>query len=342
MSGTSLDGLDIALCTFNVTENHYSYSIIAAETVHYDNSLQSELFNAYRSNGMDLMHLNATYGRYLGEQAKLFLEKTGFTADAIASHGHTIFHQPEKGFSTQIGNGASLAAAAGLTTVCDFRSVDIALSGQGAPLVPIGDELLFSNYQSCLNLGGIANISFRNNSHTRTAFDICVCNMALNYLANKNGQAFDNGGTIARGGNTDEKLLHCLNNLAYFKQTKNKSLGYEWFEKNIKPLLDEGDVQINLRTFSEHIAIQITKVLIENGIDQVLITGGGAYNRFLTERLQVMSGAKIIIPDDTTIQFKEALIFAFLGYLRLNHKTNILKSVTGALQDSIGGAVYLM
>lgn len=340
MSGTSLDGLDLALCAFDETNHRYSYTILAAKTIPYDNKLKTELFSAYKSSGMELCRLNAHFGQFLGTEAKKFLEKTGLQADAIASHGHTIFHQPANGFTTQIGSGADIAAVTGLITVCDFRSVDVALGGQGAPLVPIGDELLFTPYQACLNLGGIANISYKHENGNRTAFDICVCNMALNFLAGKTGKAFDEKGEMARRGQIDHNLLNALNNLDYFQQTENKSLGYEWFEKNIKPLIEKGDVETNLRTFTEHVACQIAEVLLKNQLKQVLITGGGAYNTFLQERLQALGDANIVIPDSTTIEFKEALIFAFLGYLRLNNKTNTLKSVTGALRNSVGGAVY--
>jgi anhydro-N-acetylmuramic acid kinase len=342
MSGTSLDGLDIALCRFEENEGKILYSILKAETIPYENTLKQELFNAYSYNGMNLFHLNASYGQFLGQQAKSFLNKHGLTANAIASHGHTIFHQPQNGFTTQIGNGANIAAETGLPVVCDFRSLDVALGGQGAPLVPIGDELLFGHYTSCLNLGGIANISFKNEKQIRTAFDICVCNMALNFLAQKVGKPYDQNGSLARNGKLDKNLLDQLNSLDYFQKKERKSLGYEYFEKNIQSLIENNDAETGLSTFTEHIAIQITDVIKENKLHQVLITGGGAYNTYLIERLKALSDTEIIIPDDTCIQFKEALIFAFLGYLRLNNKINTLNSVTGASQNSIGGAVYMM
>ncbi|MEI8136395.1 MAG: anhydro-N-acetylmuramic acid kinase, partial [Bacteroidota bacterium] len=257
------------------------------------------------------------------------------------SHGHTVFHQPKLGFSTQIGCGATIAAVTGRTTICDFRSLDVANSGQGAPLVPIGDKLLFGKHEACLNIGGIANISFNDKNGNRIAYDICEANMLLNYLAEKLSQPFDKGGEIAKSGKINAELLNKLNSQNYYSQNGAKSIGREWFEQNILSLIENNGIEIKdlLATSTEHIAQIIANDLEDK--KNVLVTGGGAFNTLLIEKIKSKTNCEIIIPDAQTINFKEALIFAFLGYLRLYKKTNTLSSVTDAKSDSAGGAVYL-
>lgn len=345
MSGTSLDGLDIALCEFSETSNGYEYRIIEAETLPYSDIQKSKLRHCHRSSASDYVKLNQRFGKHIGETIHVFLNKNNLKADAIASHGHTIFHQPSNGFTSQIGCGATIAGITGLTTVCDFRSTDVALGGQGAPLVPIGDKLLFADQAACLNLGGIANISFDTEKGERTAFDICICNIVLNYLAHSKRMPFDDNGKMARNGEVDDKLLQVLNVLEHYKITGSRSLGYEWFETHFLSLINghkSTSAEDLLATFTEHIAEQISIAINKNNINSILISGGGTYNGYLIDLIRQKTTAKLIIPDDKIINFKEALIFAFLGYLRLNEKTNTLHSVTGAKQDSIGGAVYLM
>lgn len=344
MSGTSLDGLDMALCEFSPHEKGYTYKILKTETVHYSGDWKKELRGAQHLSAENYFALNAKYARFMASEVKQFLKNSPLQPFAIASHGHTVFHQPKNGFSTQLGCGATLAALTGLTTVCDFRSLDVALGGQGAPLVPIGDTLLFKDYQACLNLGGIANISFDAKDGKRVAYDSCVVNLLLNYLSEQVGQDYDKDGDIAKSGKVNQQLLEYWNSLDYYKVEGAKSIGREWFEKNIVTALKESKLKPEdlLATSIEHIAGIISKELNEHDIKKVLVTGGGAYNAFLIENLKAKSNAEVIIPDDTVIQFKEALIFAFLGYLRLNQIVNTLSSVTGASADSIGGAVYLI
>ncbi len=345
MSGTSLDGLDIALCEFKESENGYEYQILDAETIPYTEIQRSKLKNCPQSSALEFAKLNQKFGKFIGKSVVTFLNKNKLKADAIASHGHTIFHQPGFGFTTQIGCGATIAASTDLTTVCNFRSLDVALNGQGAPLVPIGDKLLFGNHSACLNLGGIANISFDDEKNKRIAFDICVCNIVLNHLANLKELPYDANGDLANSGKIDKDLLQILNSLDYYKNTRNKSLGYEWFETNFLNLINSSknkSIEDLLATFTDHAAFQIANVLNQNKIKSVLVTGGGAFNKHLITLIKQKASAEIIIPDDKITNFKEALIFAFLGYLRLNKKTNTLASVTGAKQNSIGGAVYLM
>ena len=342
MSGTSLDGLDIALCRFKKANKGYKFKVLATQTIPYSATLKSKLKKAYSSKAVELMKLNHDFGTYLGQSTNKFLKQNKLKAHAISSHGHTIFHQPKLGFTTQIGSGASIAAVTKLTTVCDLRSLDVALKGQGAPLVPIGDKLLFSKYDSCLNLGGIANISYDKQGE-RMAFDVCICNMILNFLAERKGLAFDKDGKLAASGKINKDLLKKLNSLAYYKLKGSRSLGYEDFEKQLLPFLKTKTSNIDLlATFTEHIAQQIAQVLNANNLKTVLVTGGGTFNHHLIKLIKQKTNCRVVIPTKTIVNFKEAIIFAFLGYLRLHHKTNTLKTVTGANTNSIGGAVYLM
>lgn len=342
MSGTSLDGLDMALCEFEAQANTFNYSILKAKTINYSQAWKEKLTNVKNTSAEQYFKLNAEYGKFIAENINEFLKGVGEIPNAIASHGHTVFHQPHFGFSTQIGCGATIAANTGIATVCDFRSLDVANGGQGAPLVPIGDKLLFGNYEACLNIGGIANISFNDKNGNRIAYDICEANMLLNYLAEKTGQDYDKGGELARSGKVNADLLTKLNSQNYYSQTGAKSIGREWFEKTILPLIENTGLAIKdlIATATEHVAQIIANDLADK--KNVLVTGGGAFNSFLVERIKAKTNCEIIIPHAETINFKEALIFAFLGYLRLTEKTNTLSSVTGAKYDSVGGAVYLI
>lgn len=343
MSGTSLDGLDIALCEFKEYLGCFSFKIIGAKTISYNIDWKKKLSNAQHLSASQYFETHTAYGRFIANETIQFLKSLSTMPNAIASHGHTVFHQPNLGFTNQIGCGATIAAVTGLNTVCDFRSTDISLAGQGAPLVPIGDKLLFGEYDACLNIGGIANISYNNKNGDRIAYDLCVANMLLNYLAEKKGFLFDKGGELAKSGLVDDLLLNQLNALDYYEKKGAKSIGREWFENNILIFFDakEKEVINLLATATEHIASVIATELNNNKIKNVLLTGGGTFNSFLIERIKLKTNSILVIPSDELINFKEAIIFAFLGYLRLNQITNTLKTVTGAIRDSIGGAVYL-
>ena len=259
--------------------------------------------------------------------------------DAVCSHGHTILHQPEKGITLQIGNLPILATLLNKTVVCDFRKQDVALGGEGAPLVPIGDQLLFSEFDYCLNLGGFANVSTQKENR-RIAYDICPVNIVLNPLAEQLGVPYDDGGKFAKQGNMLPQLLEKLNRLPFYKQNYPKSLGLEWVLKNVFPLLDTNryKTQDLLRTFTEHSAIQLATNFTQNS--SVLVTGGGAYNTYLIERVKAHKTVHFIHPDDTLINYKEALIFGLLGVLKLRDDVNCLASVTGAQHDHSSGVVY--
>jgi len=342
MSGTSLDGLDIAYCLFNKTEKGWKYKITKADTYKYPEAWSRILSTIHLANASAFALANTEYGYFLAEKIKQFIARNKITdVDFIASHGHTIFHQPEKNFTFQLGSGAAIAGRTGITTISDFRSTDVALGGQGAPLVPIGDAMLFSEFDYCLNLGGIANISF-DKKGKRVAYDICPVNLVLNHLAQTRGKKFDNEGKLARSGSLNKNLFEKLNSLDFYKLKGAKSLGREWVEEKFLCELNKFSISVpdKLNTVCEHIAFQISKQT-EKKKNKMMITGGGAYNTYLAERIKAYTSAEIIIPDKQIIEYKEALIFAFLGLLRFEQKNNTLASVTGAKTDSIGGAIYL-
>lgn len=344
MSGTSLDGLDLALCEFEQLESTFHFKILKAKTSHYSPLWKKRLSEISSASAQEYFTLHAEYGRFMAAEIDLFLKGVKQKPQLIASHGHTVFHQPALGFSTQIGCGATIAAQCGISTVCDFRSLDVAFHGQGAPLVPIGDQLLFGAHSACLNIGGIANISFDEASGKRVAYDVCEANMLLNYLAEKAGKEYDKGGDMAKQGKVEEELLHQLNRLDYYAQAGAKSMGREWFEEQILKKVNESKASIQdlLATATEHIATIISRELNLKQIKSCLVTGGGAFNTLLIAKLRAKTPCEIIVPDEEIVQFKEALIFAFLGYLRMNAIPNTLATVTGAKHNSIGGAVYLV
>jgi anhydro-N-acetylmuramic acid kinase len=341
MSGTSLDGLDIALVAFQADGSRYTFTILKTETLAYNERWFTDLKNAHLLDELALKKLDAAYGAWLGEVVQHFILNNKIDGlDFIASHGHTVHHQPEKKITVQIGNGPQLAAATGLPVVCDFRLQDVLLGGQGAPLVPIGDELLFADFDACLNLGGFANISFAQHGQ-RIAFDVCAANIVLNYLAQKLCLAYDDGGAHARSGTLLPELLAKLNSLPYFGQQPPKSLGREWTDAEVLPLL-EGRFATEdlLHTFCIHIANQIAMVCRQAELKTVLVTGGGAFNLFLMELLNAGSETKFILPEGELITHKEALIFAFLGLLRWLNQPNCLASVTGAPANHSAGRIY--
>ena len=341
MSGTSLDGVDIAYCTFSF-KKRWSFTIEKAETIRYSAEWFKKLKEAHALPASQLFELDHAYGKFLGALCKSFMKKHKIkTVDFISSHGHTIFHQPEKGFTLQIGNGNDLHTVTGLPVIYDFRSLDVANDGQGAPLVPIGDKLLFSDYDVCLNLGGIANLSY-DLKKQRVAFDVCYVNMGLNYLAGKIGKKFDENGEVASSGELNQDLLSKLNAIYQTMKQKRPALAREFFEQKVQPLLDQEKISVadRLRTFIESIGVQLAEVILKSGKNRtVLCTGGGTLNSFLMYRLVEHCGddATLVIPEKEIIDFKEAIVFAFLGVLRTRNEINCLKSVTGATQDSSAG-----
>lgn len=349
MSGTSLDGLDLVEVLFtqnNTPQSDWSYEVSFAESIPYDCFWRNSLAEAHTLSGLELSFLDVNYGHFIGVQIKNFIQKYNLRPDAIAMHGHTVFHRPEKGLTLQIGSGAEVAAICNLPVISKFRDKDVALNGQGAPLVPIGDNLLFGSYTYCLNLGGIANISYQDkSSNNRIAFDITTCNMALNHLASLLNLQYDEDGKISSTGKIIAPLLSRLNDLSFYTQKGPKSLGQEWYENNQVQIhteyIDKGcEIKDILRTYVDHISFQIGSCCQHEG--SMLLTGGGAKNKFLVSQIQkYCQQVKINVNDASLIEYKEAIIFAFLGLLRLEHNINCLSSVTGASADNIGGCVFV-
>lgn len=342
MSGTSLDGIDLAHICFTVSDKKWNYEILECETVPYSQKWVDRLKSAVDFTKEELFQLNTDYTVFLGNVIKSFIENYQIkNIEAVCSHGHTILHQPQNGFTLQIGNLPEIAKIINQTVVCDFRIQDVKLGGQGAPLVPIGDRILFSEYNYCLNLGGFSNISFEQNSK-RIAFDISPVNTVLNFYANKLGLDFDDKGKISQTGKINLELFERLNNIDFYKKPFPKSLGFEFVKEIVLPLIEKHTISFEdkMSTFTEHIAFQIATALPKkNGT--MLITGGGAYNDFLIERTKsYLSKMEIIIPDKKTLEYKEALIFGLLGVLKLRNETNILSSVTGAKHDHSSGKIF--
>jgi len=341
MSGTSLDGIDLAHIHFSISNGKWQYEILECETVTYSEDWLNKLRTAIHFTSEQLTQLNEDYTHFLGHIINTFILKNQLTdLDAVCSHGHTILHQPQNGFTLQIGNLPLLATLVGQTIVCDFRVQDVQLGGQGAPLVPIGDRILFSEYDFCLNLGGFSNVSFEQNGN-RIAFDISPVNTVLNFYANKLGFDYDDRGKISKSGKINSDLLNALNALDYYQKPFPKSLGFEFVKETVLPLIEQYNIPIEekLNTFTEHITFQIA-VALPNKKGKLLATGGGAYNDFLIERMQFhLPQLEIIIPYKKTIEFKEALIFALLGVLKLRNEINVLSSVTGAKTDHASGVI---
>ncbi|RYY90523.1 MAG: anhydro-N-acetylmuramic acid kinase [Chitinophagaceae bacterium] len=351
MSGSSLDGLDIVFAEFHVNAGHWTWEIKAAATYAYAESWMGKLRDAAGLSARDYLSLHAEYGRYLGAQVNAFITEKAleFQVALVASHGHTTVHDPARGISAQLGDGSHIAAATGLAVVSDLRSLDVAHGGQGAPIVPLGESLLFTDYRLFLNLGGIANISVHNGPPL--AFDVCPANRVLNALAQKAGKEYDEGGRLAAMGTVNASLLAQLNALDYYTQPAPKSLANEFGTDVVLPLIEAAELtpEDALATYTEHVAVQIHEALEELLTEELqnrrlLITGGGAFNTFLVSRLREWledNNVEVVVADDNLVHYKEALIMALLGVLRWREENTALASVTGAKRDSIGGALWL-
>ena len=341
MSGTSLDGIDLAYLAFT-REEGWEASILKAETISYPKKWVEALKTSAELSRAEITVLDEHYTEYLAEVIQQFIQKNKIVKlDAVCSHGHTVLHQPEKGFTVQIGNLPKLATMLQQKVVCDFRVQDVELGGQGAPLVPIGDRLLFGDYDYCLNLGGFANISTEIESK-RIAYDICPVNTVLNEYASRLGFAFDRDGAIARNAEVNQDLLEQLNSLSFYQQKPPKSLGIEWVNSVIFPILEKSESTSEeiIATFTMHVAVQLSENIQHYSSQKVLVTGGGAFNTYLIELLQQKTKAQIILPQKNLIEFKEALIFGFLGVLRLENEINVLASVTGASKNHSSGKIF--
>ncbi|WP_139956381.1 anhydro-N-acetylmuramic acid kinase [Flavicella sediminum] len=340
MSGTSLDGVDLVFAEISVAKE-YTYTIKKTETFAYPKEWSEKLKYAFEQSETELKALDKEYGKYLGNLVLSFVTENKIAkVDFIASHGHTIFHKPNEGYTLQIGCGEEISKINNTKVVYDFRSQDVALGGQGAPLVPVGDKLLFSEFEFCLNIGGFANVSFEENG-LRKAFDICPVNIVMNYFTRTIGLEYDDKGKLASEGNVHEELLQQLNADPFYELPIPKSLGFEFVQEKVLPLIHLYPISLKdvLRTFVEHVAIKISEVLSTKKKAKTLVTGGGAYNTFLIGRIQELTETEIVIPSKELVEFKEALLFALLGVLKIEGKTNCLKSVTGASHDHSSGVV---
>lgn len=342
MSGTSLDGIDLAHITFALLDGKWAFAIHECETIPYDDHWFHNLKHAVTFTDAELSQINIDYTKLLGGVIREFIKKNRLeNLDAVCSHGHTILHQPQNGLTLQIGNLPEIAAIVRENIVCDFRVADVKLGGQGAPLVPIGDRLLFADYDYCLNLGGFSNVSFETDGK-RIAFDISPVNTVLNFYADFLGLDYDDKGNIARNGQVNLDVLSDLNALDFYKKSFPKSLGYEFVRETVLPLIGEYDIPIEdiLRTFTEHVAIQIAAALPKK-TGKMLVTGGGAYHDFLIERMQFhLPDLQIVIPEAKILEYKEALIFGLLGVLKWRGDINVLASVTGAAHDHSSGVIW--
>ena len=341
MSGTSLDGIDFCYARISLGET-FDFEIHKADTIPYSSYWVQKLTSVVTLSMNDLDEFNDEYTRYLADSINTFISKNSIhVIDAVCSHGHTVFHQPQEGITLQIGNLPILAKLIQHRIVCDFRPEDVALGGQGAPLVPIGDRLLFGEYDYCLNLGGFANISFEYDAQ-RLAFDVCPVNIVMNHYTRNVGLDFDDKGSLARMGTLNQELLDELNALDYYRKSYPKSLGIEWVNEHVFPMIDSYSMDVNdiLRTFVEHIATQIS-LSLNSKSGTLLITGGGAYNTFLIEMIKNKTTTQVVIPSDEVVNFKEALVFGLLGVLKLNGQINCLASVTGASRDHSSGKIFL-
>jgi len=342
MSGSSLDGVDFALCRFTEDAGRWDYKILKAETITYPDVWKQRLSKLPFASSEELVRYDNLFGKYLGTLCVDFLTKYSMSTDLIASHGHTIFHNPQEGYTFQLGNGQALASLSGIKTICNFRKKNVTLGGQGAPLVPIGDELLFQDMDYCLNMGGIANISFRENNQ-RQAFDICPANQLLNHLSLQKGQPFDNGGNLAKQGKLIPALFDEMNANSYYGKPLPKSLGNKDVRDDFISLFQKykATVEDMLFTSVKHIAFQIGKVFKGKTQKKVLVTGGGAHNTFLMDAIKDETNQEFLVPGKELVDFKEALIFALMGVLKDLNRINCLASYTGASRDLSAGEVFL-
>lgn len=381
MSGSSLDGLDIAFVEFHEQAGAWTYEIKATECYAYSPEWTERLKKATTLNALDYQLLHTAYGHHIGQLVNAFIEEYSldYQVQLIASHGHTTFHVPAQKMTAQLGDGAAIAATTGINVVSDLRAMDVALGGNGAPIVPIGEKLLLKEYPLFLNIGGIANVSC-NLTNNYIAFDVCPANRVLNMLANKAGKPFDDAGQMAAGGTLQPELLNILNSLEYYRLPPPKSLANDFGTDVVYPLLagprlgiKDTWIQDSLRTYAEHIAIQVKNALqgatgydpdyagassgqgpraagneqpatSDQQSNKLLVTGGGAHNAFLIERLTALLreiNIAVVVPDKKLVDFKEAIIMALIGVLRWREENNVLASVTGSLRNSIGGAVWI-
>lgn len=345
MSGSSLDGLDIVYAQFKKINEKWSFKILS-EALYPLEKFEEQLHSARKLPLEKLNALDISFGKFIGNCIQDFRIKNHLKViDIIASHGHTVYHFPEKGITKQIGCKQAIFEQTNIPCLNNLRQKDIDFGGNGAPIVPIGDWHLFSEYKYCLNIGGIANISIKT-ANKILAFDICTANQVLNYLASSKNKKYDKGGQMAKQGKLNQNLLKALNSIPFYLQKLPKSLDNAFRLESIA-ILNQYAISIEdkLYTYCHHIAYQITECLsIESKTETMLVTGGGAFNHFLctiiANYLKPLN-INIKIPNKQLVENKEAMVMAFMGVLFLRKEVNCLASATGAKQDSICGEIYL-
>jgi len=341
MSGTSIDGIDLVYVNFRYDKS-WNFKIINSKTYRYDKDWEIILHELINNDIESIKEIDKKYTKHLSDCILKFINEFSIkNIDFISSHGHTALHDPSSFMTYQIGNLPNISQFTGLKVICDFRSNDIKLGGHGAPLVPVGEKYLFPEFKTFINLGGFANITKKMDNRL-IAYDICPVNIVLNYLSNMIGLKYDDMGNIAKSGKLNKQLYNNLESLAYYKLNFPKSLGVEWVNNYMFPILKNFlniPKEDMLNTFSNHFAKQIANN-IDNG-NKILITGGGAYNNYLIEKIKFLSNSTIVIPNSEIVEFKEALIFAFLGVLRDSNINNCYSSVTGASKDHSSGNIFI-
>ncbi|MGB0862924.1 MAG: anhydro-N-acetylmuramic acid kinase [Saprospiraceae bacterium] len=353
MSGSSLDGVDLAYCEFRLNDEAIDFDLLIAETIPFDEKWMGRLQHLPTQNALTFAKTHVYFGHYLGELLNDFIERCKIEPDFIASHGHTIFHDPDRRFTTQIGEGGAMAAITKTTVISDFRTQDIAIDGEGTPIAPAADRYLFSEYDLMMNIGGIANITC-NAKGKYIAFDTSAANQVLNVLASFKGLEYDKNGNLAAQGKVIPSILEQLESMEYFKQSYPKSIANSWVRDRILPIFIENEASIEdrLHTAVEHIATEtavaikgiFTKEKLPKKEYQLLVTGGGALNGFLIKKIQeklVPLRVKVEVPAPEIIEYKEAILMGLMGVLRMEERVNCFSSVTGARRNTIGGAVYL-
>lgn len=352
MTGSSLDGVDIVYTKITASEKKYSYEILMTDCVKMPAKWKLRISQLVLQNAVTYLKTSAFFGQFLGEILLDFITRNQIEnqLDFIASHGQTIFHQPENKFSSQIGDGSVIAAITGFPVICDFRSVDVALGGQGAPVAPIANKLFYPEYSLFLNLGGIGNLAANINGKY-VAFDFTAVNLILDKIAKELELEYDDEGKIAAFGNFSETLFDSLNHSIYYNKSYPKSLSGGWVSKVMLPIISRSPLSHadKLHTVVYHVAYQlknaISMIEAKENIsfsknDKMLATGGGVFNRFLMQIIQEKIGVSVTIPDHQIIKFNEAVLMALMGVMRVRQETNIMSSVTGATYDTIGGAIY--
>lgn len=359
MSGTSLDGVDVALVEFSQQslDGRPCCNLVATGFSAYDITVRADLLKLHSTSVNELEHgvlmANRLAVLYAGAIKQLLdnhnIDPKKITA--IGCHGQTIRHRPELGFTVQIANAALLAELSGIDVIADFRSRDIAAGGQGAPLVPAFHQAVFSDSRKTriiVNIGGIANLTVLPADGLVIGFDSGPGNMLLDAWAMKHlGKTYDDSGKWAASGNLIDELLQTLLSHRYFKLPPPKSTGrelfnLEWLEQHLKPDYRTADVQ---RTLLELTATSIAAAIISQdaAIDQIYICGGGAHNQTLLARLQqLLHPASIALTDELGISadWVEAAAFAWLAKQTTHRKPGNLAAVTGAKGPRVLGAIY--